>query len=561
MKCKNLLIAFSLLASRECSGQLFSTSPPSSAFSERLEFNDQIGNYFATELYQFQDELHPGVDLEGEIEKSKVHVETCFLECEGGWRVLFTFPEKLTFDYEIDDEGLLLTFNQSIDTPDLIKAQEDLGYLVKKLTNGYNTLYLVPRRPLYFRVEEENEVFVLDLIPDHKTPFEPTKNLKGAYARLLAEERDYQPALNALQRLEEEYEGDKDIQILHATLENLLPRWKRSLNIFEDLNWRHPTDDDVRKFMWEVETPHSPYISVMRQTQQTIGLATVQLYQTQMEDITYSDPEKTWFWGGQYSLYSGHVVGIVNNKGENTWFRGRRSQGWAYIRRENDDGSHVTALAYGQEGALGVGGDVGFLVPSIQGTFNLSADWHRPYWAVYETLAFNGREDRIFLQINSVTNRYFNWGIQGGSHRVGITGTRNGFSSFLLGAQAFYNFVVPNPIIGVNYTLNAEYVFQRTERVNAEGVKYFPVPYTSFEDHALTGYVYYIWRERWNFAAFGGRVFNRLGISQPTVGVSFKYIKPNPCGWELDFSWARFPSTTNQGSTSNYLTATFVARF
>lgn len=549
---------FLIFAASSLLSQEIPPGTPPAGISTRLEFSEQISGYFDEELAMPSAPVGLGSPLEEP--KAKILVEATDLD-NGGWRLTFEFPDDFSVEEQIERQTLLLTFDQNVDSPDLVKAQEKLGYLIRRVSTGFNTIYFVAKRPVFFNVSTCDRWLYVDIIPDYDMPPETTRQLKAAYVRLLAEERDFQNALDMIISMEEEYPGDKDILLLHATLEGLLPLWKRDLNILTELNLEHPRDDDIRKFMWEVYTPHSPFIADERQVQRSIGLAAVQVYRTQFEDIVFNDPWTTLYYGGRYQLYSGHVVGIVNHEGNTVGFRGIRNQAEVYARKEDEDGGHVTALAYIQEGALGFGGEAGVLWPAVQGTFNIAVDWHRPYWAVFETLAYHGREDRILMQMNSVCNRYWNIALEGGAHRVGITGTKNGFTSILASGQVFYNIVIPNPIIAINYGLDAEYVIDQTTRIGETGNKYNPVPYTSFENHSLRGYLYYTWRERWFFTAFGGETFNRLGINDLTCGLGIKYVDPGPCGWEIEVSASRFPSTTNQGATAQYLTATFKAHF
>jgi len=104
------------------------------------------------------------------------------------------------------------------------------------------------------------------------------------------------------------------------------------------------------------------------------------------------------------------------------------------------------------------------LLPWIQGEFSVELDWHKPYWGVFECLAFHGREDKALFGFSSQCNRYVAIQAKGGGHSVGISETQNGFSSYLANAEIFVNLNITNPIVALNYGFDAEYVQHQAEK-------------------------------------------------------------------------------------------------
>ncbi len=530
----------------------------SAVMSERLEFSEQVGEYFSDEIAlpsSPKSAEKPDVKLKSHVKVSAVNLQN------GRWRLIFIFPSPIIFIRKDESDELFIEFNQGVDSPDLVKAQEKLGFLVKKFSTGFNKVHIIPKKPVFYHTEASENTFTLDIIPDDQAPIKETRALKIANARLFIEMRCYQAARCALFQLMEEYPNDKDIIVLYATLEGLIPRWQRQYRILYGLSSEYPLDADIRTLMYEAYSPHSSYILSERQLQRTIGLAAVQVYRLQGEEIISMTPDYTLYAGAQFQLYRGHVGLIVNNQGNPEGFRGTRCQGNLYVRKEWVVGGHLTGVLYDQEGAVGALGEAGLLFPSIQSEFNLITYWHRPYWAIFEALAFNGREDMVKLQFSTVYSRYLSLQLETGAHRVGITGTPNGFKAIMASGQLFINLLVGNPIIAFNYALDADYVTWEKVKIGVSGNKYNPVPYVSFENHTVRGYLFYKWREHWYITLFGGETFNRLGLNDRTYGVSVKYSRPLPCGWELELSAYRFPSTTVQGATSEYYTGTFTGRF
>ncbi len=525
------------------------------SFENRVEFSLEAGQYFT------QQSEKPSVNRPEEEKKiTQVRIQALYEEC-GAWSLIFHFPQPVKFKKEIQDGNLYLEFNQPVDSKDLIAAQEKVSSLIKRFSNGYNTLYLVAKRPVFYHMEADNKTFFLNIAPNQEAPIKMTKFAKIAAARLLVEKRSYVRAFNAIFALMNEYPDDKDVLVLYSSLEGLLPRWQNQVGILETILLQHPWDYDIKTLFYYAYSPHSSYIEGTRQMQRTIGLAAVQVYRLQGEKIVRSSPNSVLYAGAQYQLWDGHVSSILNSQGNAVGFRGWRNQGTLYIRNEWRDGSHLRLSLYDQKAAFGAGLEYGTLFPFFQGTIKTEFQWHRPTWEIFEALAFNGREDRFYSLMTSVTNRYFSWSLGGGSRRIGISGTPTGLITALASAQVFVNLFIPNPIFGINYSLDAEYILFRKSKIGADGVPFFPVPYTSFENHTLRAYLIYIFRDRWYISAYGGETFNRIGLKDATCGAEIRYAKPLPCGWEAKLSYDRFPSTIVSGATAEFLTGTLTYRF
>lgn len=532
-------------------GNLFSQSH----LENRVEFSIEAGQYLAPKL------TLPTLSGTNKVEKaSQVKVEA--ISGEGGaWQLIFQFPESVVVKKEIEDGALFLEFNQPVDSPDLLKVQEKIGFLIKRFSNGYNTLYLVPRRPVFYQVEGDHQTLFLNIVPNEDEALEMTRQAKLAFARLLIEKRAYTPAFRSLFEMLNKYPNDKDVLVLYASLEGLLPRWQNQVGILQTLHTEYPLDEDIETLMYEAYTPHSSYIEGQRQMQRTVGIAAVQVYLLQGEAIVNSSPDNVLYAGAQYQLWDGHVSAIVNSHGNDVGFRGWRNRGSLYMRNEWRDGSTLKTSLYDQKSAFGVGLEYSTLFPFFQGSIFTELQWHRPAWEVFEALAFNGREDRFYSLMDSVYNRYISWSLGGGIRRVGITGTPNGFTSALATVGLYINLVIPNPIFGISYNLDAEYVLNRQLKKGANGAKFFPVPYTSFENHTLHAYLIYIFRDRWYISSYVGETFNRIGLNDSTFGAAIRYAKPLPCSWEAKISYDRFPSTIISGATAEYLTGTLIFRF
>ena len=197
----------------------------------------------------------------------------------------------------------------------------------------------------------------------------------------------------------------------------------------------------------------------------------------------------------------------------------------------------------------------------MQGTFGLTFDWHKPYWDIYETLLYFGREDKGEFTVTSVYNRFWSGNLTAGAHRVGLNYVVNGFTSIIIDCEVDWKWMVPNPEVGITYAFEAEYIRTIAERIASDGTLFQPIPYSSYAYNTLQAFINYNWRNRWQWNLFGGGVFNSLGTNDYTWGISLDYQNPCPYTWELDLSVSRYPDPQVGGTPTVYLSATITARF
>ena len=520
--------------------------------SERLQFSEETREYFGQELN------YPSVEKAAQFKArtSEVSVEVFYLE-KGGWRLCFEFPEPVSFEEKMEGNSLYLSFNKGIDSPNLANAGEKLGYLLQTFSYGYHTLYMVGSRDVVYHIESSEKSIAIDVLPDESHPFPSNQALQTACARLLVEERRYEKAFSALDSLDA---ANKDTAVLLAELESLQPRWQKQVQALDRALATDPFDEDLQTLKCQAFSPHSSFVLYERQLQDTKPLAAVQVNRMQGEAIVKRNDFRTLYLGAEYQMWRGHLSQITNNLGEAVGFRGTRNQGTVYLRNEWARGVFCTGKFYLQEqNVYGLGVEAGCVWPLIQGDFLFSANWNRPCWEIFEALAYHGREDAVRLHLNSVVNRYFNWQAGIGGRRIGITHTPTGYASILAEAQLFWNLIITNPVISLNYGYEAEYVEYLKQKTGIDGTPFNPVPLTSFDFHSLRAYAFYIWRERWFATIYLGETFNRLGIMSLTAGIELKYQLP--CFFDIRLSADRFPSQVAPGTQEDLYTASATARF
>lgn len=122
-------------------------------------------------------------------------------------------------------------------------------------------------RPAEFKMTCDNRRVAVAILANYDCNLVATKQLKLACARMLVEKRYYGAALDALHVYLLDYPGDPDGLLLLAALEDLLPRWLRSINILESLSARYPLNAQIRLSLHDSFFPHSSYTQLMRQLQ------------------------------------------------------------------------------------------------------------------------------------------------------------------------------------------------------------------------------------------------------------------------------------------------------
>ncbi|MBS0623936.1 MAG: hypothetical protein JSS62_04860 [Verrucomicrobia bacterium] len=543
----------SLYAEEWASGAL-----PSSV-DQRLQISSEEHTYFSEELKPSAEGLQVGPYLED----SKPKVSICTqLTQEGKWQLIFNFPSAVSVDVQAEGSRVYLDFNQGVDSQDLVQVQQQMGTLIKRISTGYHRLEFFFQRPVEIESYVVDKTFELSVAPDLEICQTPTRDAKFSLARLFMEERWYAKTACYLKQLEKEYPCHPNLRVLEATLENLLPRWQRSYAILRDLNEQYPYQDDFRRLMYDVYCPHAPYALAQEQYQRTIGLARVYLTSFQAEARVSCSACAFNYVGGIFQPWYGRFTNIVYSDGTLAPFQSERNQGTLYARRELESGVSMSALMYAQDSTLGGGAKLGYLWTAIQGHVLLEANWHRPCWEVFEAYAFQGREDAFRVEVDAVLNRYLNVAGKGGMRRVGITGVPNGYISALSSADVFWNLKLLHPQLTLNYGLDGEYIIYEKQSIGSNGEPFTPVPYQTFEYHSLRLYLYHSVRDRLFLMMYGGETINRYGgMMAPTYGIDLRYVKPCPCGLEIDLSAYRFPSLIVSGATSDYYTAMITLRF
>ncbi|MBU6382791.1 MAG: hypothetical protein KGQ49_00310 [Verrucomicrobia bacterium] len=519
---------------------------------ERFQFSEQTRQYFSEELPPSAQKKGP----HGSHTAKKVKITTCPME-EGGWQARFSFPYPVKVTHRIEGNRLYVDFNQTIDSPDLTDMQERLSYLISQFSNGVHTLYLAGKRDVSYQVASGDQWVEITIMPKEIDPAVSSRSLKIACARLQVENRHYKQGFAALDPLQDTQ--DKDVAVLLAELEGLVPLWQRQVQVLDSALAQDPLDEDLYRLRQEAFSPHSSFLAYEWQWQDTLTLAIIRVNRVQEEAIIQRTYDHTLYLGADYQLWSGHVNSLSNTQGADVPFTGARNQGSVSLRNEWENGNFCKGTFYLQEqNVYGGGIAAGCLVPPLQGQFWISADYHRPCWEIFEAFAYHGREDKVEFQLTSVYNRYVNWEIGGGGRRVGITHTPTGYASILAHAEVDINLIITNPILAFHYSYEAEYVEYLKTKIGVEG-PYNPVPLTSFEFHTVSAYLYFTCRENLFITIYGGETFNRLGIKSPNAGIEVKYVKP--CRFEMQMGAYQFPSQVAPGTAERFVLARVTARF
>ncbi|MDE3056035.1 MAG: hypothetical protein KGI80_05035 [Verrucomicrobiota bacterium] len=482
---------------------------------------------------------------------------------QGGWRLSFCFPEpiKACPKTSCDPTSFYLDFDQSIDSPDFPKVEKHLSYLLKAVLTGSHTLQLVAARPVcWYLGKESDNVLSLEIIPQERFPEDEDHRLAIARVRLFLEERRYKKALSLADSLEPLH--NRDVDLLAAGVEGLLPCWQKQVQILQDALAKDPCDEELLALWRDAYHAHTPFLLYERQLQDTALYAAVQVNRGQGEAIVQRTKSRTLYLGAEYQTWRGHcsMIAVNNAQGEPSGFLGTRQQGDLYLRNEWASGSFLKGIFYAQaENVYGAGAAGGCLIPSLQGDITGSVDWNRPCWEIFNALAYHGRETKARFQLNSVTNRYFNWHIGGGGRAVGITGTPVGYASILANAELNWNVIAKNPGITLTYSLESEYVEYVKTKIGATGIHFEPCALTSFEFHTPGVWFSWSWWDRCSLRIFAGETFNRLGIDSPNAAVEFKYR--NPCYFDIQLGAYQFPSQVVPGTEMRYFVATVSGRF
>ena len=90
-------------------------------------------------------------------------------------------------------------------------------------------------------------------------------------------------------------------------------------------------------------------------------------------------------------------------------------------------------------------------------------------------------------------------------------------STFGLQGEVGYALRVDNPLVRLVYGLRAEYAMDMKDRVDAQGVKYNPLGFDSYEQHLFSLASEYLVNSAWRVGGYAGYAIDRLGGNTPYV--------------------------------------------
>lgn len=448
----------------------------------------------------------------------------------------------------VDLQEVLIETSSPISESNAQEVAEKLPPGILEFRAGFNTLLIKTATPAAFTVTAEK-----DLLSDthylrihmviYPKPFEPSLALGLAKANLALRERNFTYACALLAYLRGQYPDNVDVMSLISIAQEATGKWICSLNWLAKAHCYNVRSENIWVAYREIYFPHSRFVGFERETQLTRSIAAEHYYRLHGEWVASRNLFRFLYYGIWAEEVRAHISELFSRDGIVEGFLGSRQRVYLKAKNVGIEGTELTGLFYVADGVVGAGGH--WMTKFDQGHVFAYADWHRPFWEIMETLVHFGSENRIGIGGRYVYNARLDGLIDIGLRDYGIKDNRRATRTIKIGGSANLFLTLKNPLISLNYILDAEYVYHEDEKRNPFGAIFQPVPLDSRENHTIRLVIRNIWRRWWAWGAFVGETFNRLGTHDLTMGVNFHYYFP--CGLEFDFLMERYPSTTNLG--------------
>jgi Tfp pilus assembly protein PilF len=207
----------------------------------------------------------------------------------------------------------------------------------------------------------------------------------------------------------------------------------------------------------------------------------------------------------------------LNLNGVTKSFKGYRTRLDLGFLQFLPDGQTFRGYVYLGDGLAGLGAK--WTSPNYYGIWGLKAMYNKPCWEFVQSTIEYGSQDTIEVSYKPrLLPRWEGFSLLA-YNKYNLHGLSRAASTVQAGGNLSYRFANYTPVgqlvceddtVILNYNLDAEYGLNNVERTNEEGISYFPLPFVSRENHALSLNVRRKFRDNLIVEAYGGYLYNRL---------------------------------------------------
>lgn len=358
---------------------------------------------------------------------------------------------------------------------------------------------------------------------------EEDKDDKISYAiallRLLKENLCICTGLEISKQLIEDYLDSPMVWEAGAVWQEWLGRWRRALCYLETARKLNPLNESYSEAIKNILLPHQDYLAIEGEYRRT---ALTQKERFARAEARAFISESTQVLCGVETDYL-RVTAFTDLQGITRPFHGWISRGEFNFIEHFYNGTIAKETVFIGDNILGAG--LGCTVPTYEGLWGIKAEYHKPCWDFVQTTIQQGTIDRIEVLHKPRLPHYWYAYSAASLNRYNLQGLSNAASSWSLEGILSYQFSTVDcmaKLFGKDferllfYSLDAEYGLHDVEKIGSTGLPFFPIPFSSRENHS----VYVLLRK--NFPSeiilegYGGYLYDRMagGPMVPIYGAS-----------------------------------------
>lgn len=407
-------------------------------------------------------------------------------------RLTLSWPQAVTVERQQQGRELTLRFSRPIGDAKGIEGIPDrLSGWVENTQYGYDSLLLVLAPDVAVNAEAQRTGVRLDFsraapVTAERAEAERNAERRLDYYRALAtlEEGEVRAARARLRGLVEANPRDREMVELLAQAEERLGRWREAVRLYDRALVLSPD---------RVEAAEAK-ARLLREFGEQVRLD-VDLFRVKNADVQRITrltgvKELGADTAFRFALEN-RIVDVdqaPRRDGPPQAFHGRRSRAELSVvhdweARDWDAPQQTRASLFLAERTVGLG--IGHSVTHGSGETRAALHVQEPTYTFIEGIIGAGRRDRLMVAHDERLWQGLAASLGGAVNRYGLAGDPNLARSASVEGWVRYTFNDEGPIASVAYILDAEYVADKTERIDPRGNVQAPLPLVSREVHSL----------------------------------------------------------------------------
>lgn len=431
------------------------------------------------------------------------------------------FKKEVSYTSALDGKSLLLTFDQKIPEKAILDLLEESKGVVQNVEYGFNTLLLTPVEDVFFDLSHHEKEVLITMIPK---PAQKSYELDIAKARYLVETWNFEHAFHYLKQLEEQYPDKGEVYFLKSEAGRVSTYWQKSLDWINAALAYDPDHEIYQQLYRDVLMQHASTIDVSHTFEKIPRQSYEHLTKVNLNYLSHHDDFFVIHLGGMYEKDRANYASVTQENGSLLPFEGERFRGDFSAHLEMKSGIDLKALGYFNERYRLFGGGLESRFLSNSKTVHFDLYYHKPNWDTLETVVFNGYSDSFLVGAKVIFHRRYNLFVSFEPTRYHLDYQKNIATTFNVEALGNLFITYGNPLVMLQYNLDAEYIHSRNEQLDPEGQNYLPINLSNRENHTFKAFMKITMYRYFELSGFVGETYNRFGKGDMTGGISFRYF-------------------------------------